>query len=317
MATLKTLVPFNGTSGSDPTSGLIMDVNGDLFGTTMAGGTSSDGTVFEIKNTASGFAAPITLVNFTGTNGAKPLGNLIVDAAGNLFGTTSAGGTKGDGTVFEVADTNGTYATTPTTLATFNGTNGNSPSGGVFEDASGNLLGTAFEGSTKNQGAVFEVAETAPRIFLETGTVQTFVAPVAGNYEISALGAQGGNSGFAGGDGASIADTFSLTTGETLQILVGAAGGNSTSAGGGGGGGSFVIGPSDTPLLIAGGGGGGFLTGSGSVGAGVATGSESGGSASVFGGAGGGGLLTDGQTAPFQALGFSGSSSTAAPGGGL
>jgi uncharacterized repeat protein (TIGR03803 family) len=326
MAILNTLLTFNGTIGSDPSFGLITDANGDLFGSaetggtsgggTSGGGTSGGGTVFEIKNTATGYAAPVTLVNFTGTNGAKPLGGLTIDAAGNLFGTTSSGGTNNDGTVFEIADTNGTYASTPATLLSFNGTNGTSPAGAVI-DANGNLIGTVLEGSTKSEGAVFELPNTAPQIFSETGTIETFVAPVTGNYEITAIGAQGGNANFAGGYGASIEDTFALTAGETLQILVGAAGGNSTTAGGGGGG-SYVVGAGDTPLLIAGGGGGGYLTGAGAPGTGVAAGGESGGGASIYGGAGGGGLLTDGATAPFQLLSFSGTlSDTAAPSGGL
>lgn len=71
MATLNTLVAFNGTIGSDPTFGLTMDANGDLFGTTETGGTSNDGTVFELVNTGSGYSAPVTLVNFTGSNGRQ------------------------------------------------------------------------------------------------------------------------------------------------------------------------------------------------------------------------------------------------------
>jgi hypothetical protein len=65
MATLNTLLPFNGTDGSGPAFGLIMDANGDLAGMTETGGTDGDGTVFELVNTGSGFAAPITPVNFT------------------------------------------------------------------------------------------------------------------------------------------------------------------------------------------------------------------------------------------------------------
>ena len=63
MPTLTTLVSFNGTNGSEPSSGLVADSAGDLFGTTYSGGTSGDGTVFEIAKTASGYAStPTTLV---------------------------------------------------------------------------------------------------------------------------------------------------------------------------------------------------------------------------------------------------------------
>ena len=81
--------------------------------------------MFEIAKTASGYAStPTTLVSFNGTNGADPVGGLIADANGDLFGTTDSGGANGDGTVFEIAKTAGGYASTPTTLVSFNGTNG-------------------------------------------------------------------------------------------------------------------------------------------------------------------------------------------------
>ena len=60
-----------------------------------------------------------TLVNFNGTVGMNPSGNLIADAHGDLFGTTIAGGANGDGTVFEIAKTAHGYASTPTTLVSF------------------------------------------------------------------------------------------------------------------------------------------------------------------------------------------------------
>ena len=70
-----TLVTFNGAgNGATPGASLIADAAGDLFGTTESGGADGDGTVFEIANTATGYAAtPTTLVTFTGTgNGANP-----------------------------------------------------------------------------------------------------------------------------------------------------------------------------------------------------------------------------------------------------
>ena len=136
-----TLVTFDGTgNGANPLGGLITDANGDLFGTTSSGGAHGDGTVFEIANTATGYAStPITLVTFDGTgNGANPADTLIADANGDLFGTTQNGGANGDGTVFEIANTATGYATTPTTLATFDGTgNGANPYAGLLADSDG------------------------------------------------------------------------------------------------------------------------------------------------------------------------------------
>ena len=92
------------------------------------------GTVVEFP--AAG-GAPNTLANFTGgASGANPGGKLLVDASGNLFGTTASGGASGAGTVFEIQKTGGVYASTPTTLTSF--TSGLTPSG------SGNLVEDAL-----------------------------------------------------------------------------------------------------------------------------------------------------------------------------
>ena len=124
-STPTTLVSFDDTNGANPYGGLIADAAGDLFGTTYDGGANSYGTVFEIVKTATGYAStPTTLVSFDGTNGANPYSGLIADAAGDLFGTTVSGGANGNGTVFEIVKTATGYASTPTTLVSFNGTNG-------------------------------------------------------------------------------------------------------------------------------------------------------------------------------------------------
>ena len=132
-STPTTLVSFGGTAGDGvgPAGSLIMDAHGNLFGATGGGGAYTYGTVFEIAKTADGYAStPTILVSFNGTDGAGP-SNLIADAHGNLFGTTTSGGT-GFGTVFEIVKTADGYASAPTTLVNFNGTNGASPFYGVM-----------------------------------------------------------------------------------------------------------------------------------------------------------------------------------------
>ena len=69
-----------------------MDSSGNLYGTTERGGTSNDGTVFEV---AEGSGTITTLASFNGTNGADPEGGLIMDGSGNLYGTTEYGGAHG------------------------------------------------------------------------------------------------------------------------------------------------------------------------------------------------------------------------------
>ncbi len=161
-----TLVSFNDSNGRLPVGNLVADANGNLFGTTEFGNGASDiGTVFEIKKTATGFAStPLTLATFTGPNGFEPSGGVSIDASGNLFGTTASGGANGFGTVFEIQNTAAGYAPAPTTLVSFNNTNGAIPSSSLIEDAQGNLFGTTAGGGTFGPfgyGTVFEIKHSA------------------------------------------------------------------------------------------------------------------------------------------------------------
>lgn len=154
-----TLATFDNTTGADPRAGLVADAAGDLFGTTQGGGTNSAGTVFEIPKTANGYGSLVTLVNFNGSDGAGPSAPLIVDAVGDLFGTTSSGGTEAGGTVFEVPKVNGSYAITPTTLANMAFATGDQSEAGLLADSAGNLFGTASNGAG-GVGAVFEITNS-------------------------------------------------------------------------------------------------------------------------------------------------------------
>jgi len=147
---ITTLAVFNGSNGSAPVGSLIIDPSGNLFGTCIVGGGSNDGAVFEV---AQGSDAVTMLASFNGTNGKMPRTGVTLDARGDLFGTTSAGGASGDGTVFEIAQ--GSNAITA--LASFNGSNGATPYGGVTLDASGDLFGTTSIGGAGNDGTVFEI----------------------------------------------------------------------------------------------------------------------------------------------------------------
>ncbi len=110
----------------------------------------------------SGYGAPVALASFGADWSVTSYSGVVPDSTGNLFGTTlyggAYGGGNGDGTVFEVAD----GSSAMTTLASFNGTNGNNPSAGLLLDSSGNLYGTCptggIYGGTVGDGTVFEVA---------------------------------------------------------------------------------------------------------------------------------------------------------------
>jgi len=148
------------TDGASPFAGLIMDRAGNLYGTTVSGGQSDYGTVFKLDKSGN----EKVLRSFTGSagDGASPVGGLIADRAGNLFGTTSAGGTSELGTVFKL-DTSGNL----TVLHSFTGTppptlfgpppDGRQPDAPLIMDESGNLYGETMYGGTFDQGTVFEL----------------------------------------------------------------------------------------------------------------------------------------------------------------
>jgi uncharacterized repeat protein (TIGR03803 family) len=94
----------NGADGIIPTAGLIFDASGNLYGTTGNGGSLGFGTAFKLTPTAGGLWTETLLHSFGGSNdGQYPLASLILDAAGNLYSTTSAGGGRCScGTVFKV-----------------------------------------------------------------------------------------------------------------------------------------------------------------------------------------------------------------------
>ena len=163
MASLTTLVTFDGGNGSNPSSGLIRDASGNLFGVT-GGGQVTGGTVYEIPLTANGYARTvITLASFPfygtgGTAGTIPSGELTMDAAGDLFGTTEAGGLYGTGVSFEIVKTGAGYNPTPLTLSNSGGSNGQLPPSALAADAAGNLFGATQSGGV---GTIFERRKTA------------------------------------------------------------------------------------------------------------------------------------------------------------
>lgn len=152
---------FSGGDGSEPMGGVTLDDEGHLFGTTSFGGAVCDagnytcGTVFKMSTNGSGYRV---LYNFKGSpDGAIPWAqSIIVDQAGNLYGTTAWGGAYcfvQCGTVFKIA-TDGSE----TILHSFGGgEDGKYAFGGLVADRHGALWGTTFVGGTLGAGTVFKI----------------------------------------------------------------------------------------------------------------------------------------------------------------
>jgi uncharacterized repeat protein (TIGR03803 family) len=100
--------------------------------------------------------------NFTGGNdGATPFGGLTLDGAGDIYGTASAGGLDGYGTVFKMTPHNSSYILS--TLYSFkNGQDGSTPNSGVTRDSNGLLYGAAFNGGSFGAGTVYKLSPPAP-----------------------------------------------------------------------------------------------------------------------------------------------------------
>jgi uncharacterized repeat protein (TIGR03803 family) len=169
---------FTGSDGADPFAGLIKDKAGNLYGTTEEGGSTSCegygcGTVFELAPDGT----ETVLHAFTGGNdGDDPIGGLIKDSAGNLYGTTVNGGGTGCGygcgTVFKLAPDG-----TETVLYAFTGgSDGAGPAAGLIKDSAGNLYGTTEGGggtscnSGYGCGTVFEFAPDGTETVLHAFT---------------------------------------------------------------------------------------------------------------------------------------------------
>jgi len=143
--------------GEYPRAGVIFDSVGNLYGTTEGDDVLNYGNVFQLTPGANGSWTETVLYNF-GSNGILPVGALVFDASGNLYGTTLAGGDYNNGTVFELTPTNGTW--TEQVLYSFgaNPGDGTGPASGLIFDGSGNLYGTTPNGGRFGTGTVFELS---------------------------------------------------------------------------------------------------------------------------------------------------------------
>ncbi len=182
----QTLYSFTGSSdGGNPLSSLVMDVAGNLYGTTFVGGVYGAGEVFELSPNASGGWTESVLYSFTGgADGANPyLADVIFDKAGNLYGTTVGGGDHNLGVVFKLTQTGSGWS--ESVLHSFaGGIDGTGPYAGLLLDRSGDLYGTTSGGGAYGVGTAFELQHSSSgrwrELIVHTFDVKTGSAPVGG-----------------------------------------------------------------------------------------------------------------------------------------
>ena len=150
-AVAKEKVLYTFTGGSDgygPNSPLIFDNAGNLYGTTVIGGANGNGTVLELKPSGSGWTESVLYSFGEASDGIIPIGPVLLDKKGNLYGLTQQGGPPGYGTAFELSpNSNGGW--TKTTIHAFaGGSDGTFPYGGLVPDSKGNLYGFTVSGGS-------------------------------------------------------------------------------------------------------------------------------------------------------------------------
>jgi uncharacterized repeat protein (TIGR03803 family) len=148
-----------GADGGGVGSSVVMDKQGNLYGTTTGGGAYGYGTVFELSPNADGIWTETVLHSFKNgdPDGQEPDANLILDAAGNLYGTTPTGGKHNVGSAFEL--TPGSSGWSLTLLYSFGSYKGDAgpPRGGLLFDSKGNLYGVGG-GGKPGAGTIFELS---------------------------------------------------------------------------------------------------------------------------------------------------------------
>ncbi len=148
---------FASGDGASPAAPPTLASFGGIYGTVSLDGVYGHGAVFQLVPDGHGGWKETLIYNFKGRDGSNPVGSLIFDKKGNLYGTADRGGTTGCGVVFELSPTlHGDLR--ETVLHNFVGNDGCNPVAALVFDAAGNLYGTTAVGGASGNGAVFELS---------------------------------------------------------------------------------------------------------------------------------------------------------------
>jgi uncharacterized repeat protein (TIGR03803 family) len=139
---------FDYTNGASPYGSLVQASNGKLYGMTRDGGSTGRGVIFSYDAATSTY---IKLLDFDGTNGASPHGDLIQASDGKLYGMTNKGVGSDSGVIFSYDPAASTY----TKLIDFDGTNGSKPFGSLIQASDGKLYGMTNSGGSNHAGVTF------------------------------------------------------------------------------------------------------------------------------------------------------------------
>ncbi|MGA3351197.1 MAG: choice-of-anchor tandem repeat GloVer-containing protein [Candidatus Sulfotelmatobacter sp.] len=185
-----------GTDGNEPIGGVVIDKAGNVYGTTLLGGTYGNGTVYQV--TQSGVERVI--YSFTGGSDAvNPGAAVTLDAEGNLYGTTSFGGAYGDGAVYKLSPAGDRWK--ETVLYSFRNLNdGQNPVGGLVLDKAGNLYGGTFDGGANGGGTVYELSPSGGKWKLSI--LYSFTGGYGGPYNKLTFDTAGNLYGATNGEGA-------------------------------------------------------------------------------------------------------------------
>jgi len=156
-STVTETILYSFTGGSDPinpAAGVTLDARGDIYGTASLGGAYANGAVYKLSRSGSGWNETV-LYKFQGnSDGANPVGGVILDKAGNIYGTTFDGGINGGGTVYELSPSASGW--TFNTIYSFVGLYGG-PYNKLTLDKNGNLYGFTNADGSNGLGSVFKL----------------------------------------------------------------------------------------------------------------------------------------------------------------